>query len=166
MLIGGEGETFSPIVSNTERRNQFVESVTDFVLKYKFDGLDLDWEYPTQRLANSILHLFNTWLSYIFFFKFLEVVLHLIGKILCCYWRSWRKASSYTIFCWHQHWVRRNILLIKRMMFLLFLNILTICTLCKYYPTMKYKYEINLSTYAGAMIMVVHGMDILLQIHH
>lgn len=31
---------------------------------------------------------------------------------------------------------------------------------------MKYKYEINLSTYAGAMIMVVHGMDILLQIHH
>lgn len=30
-------------------RAKFVKSAVDFVLKYKFDGLDVDWEYPAQR---------------------------------------------------------------------------------------------------------------------
>ena len=30
-------------------RDFFADSVVTFVKKYNFDGLDVDWEYPTQR---------------------------------------------------------------------------------------------------------------------
>jgi GH18 family chitinase len=30
-------------------RDFFADSVVTFVKKYNFDGLDMDWEYPTQR---------------------------------------------------------------------------------------------------------------------
>ncbi|XP_055315783.1 probable chitinase 2 isoform X3 [Sitodiplosis mosellana] len=52
LAVGGWNEgsdNYSRLVANAERRKRFVKSATDFVLRYRFDGLDLDWEYPTQR---------------------------------------------------------------------------------------------------------------------
>ncbi|KAL0278401.1 UNVERIFIED_CONTAM: hypothetical protein PYX00_000231 [Menopon gallinae] len=50
--IGGwnEGsETYSHVVNNPQLRAVMVNSIYDFAVKYKFDGFDLDWEYPAQR---------------------------------------------------------------------------------------------------------------------
>lgn len=44
--IGGwsEGSTkYSHMVSNANSRKEFVHSVLDFLHKYDFDGLDIDW---------------------------------------------------------------------------------------------------------------------------
>ncbi|XP_034108119.1 probable chitinase 2 [Drosophila albomicans] len=52
LAIGGWNEgskNYSTLVANPLQRGQFVKQVTSFVRKYNFDGLDLDWEYPTQR---------------------------------------------------------------------------------------------------------------------
>lgn len=52
LAIGGWNEgskNYSRMAADREQRKRFVQSALDFVLKYKFDGLDLDWEYPAQR---------------------------------------------------------------------------------------------------------------------
>lgn len=52
LAIGGWNEgskNYSILASSPERRKVFVRSATDFIRKYNFDGLDLDWEYPAQR---------------------------------------------------------------------------------------------------------------------
>ncbi|KAH8250968.1 hypothetical protein KR026_001574, partial [Drosophila bipectinata] len=52
LAIGGWNEgsaNYSTLVSNDLLRGRFVKQVSSFVRKYDFDGLDLDWEYPTQR---------------------------------------------------------------------------------------------------------------------
>lgn len=49
--VGGwsEGSTkFSKIASSEDSRNQFVQSAISFMNKWNLDGLDIDWEYPTQ----------------------------------------------------------------------------------------------------------------------
>lgn len=55
LAIGGWNEgskNYSTLVANVQLRQQFVKQVSSFVRKYNFDGLDLDWEYPTQRGGN------------------------------------------------------------------------------------------------------------------
>lgn len=52
LAIGGWNEgskNYSLLVADPEQRRRFVKQVTTFIRKYNFDGLDLDWEYPTQR---------------------------------------------------------------------------------------------------------------------
>ncbi|XP_034832033.1 uncharacterized protein Cht6 [Maniola hyperantus] len=52
LAIGGwnEGSTrFSPMVAAKDRRREFVRNVIKFLRQNHFDGLDLDWEYPSFR---------------------------------------------------------------------------------------------------------------------
>ncbi|PVU90490.1 hypothetical protein BB561_004862 [Smittium simulii] len=39
---------FSPIAMTSKSRKVFADSVVDFVEKYGFDGVDIDWEYPVK----------------------------------------------------------------------------------------------------------------------
>lgn len=50
--VGGWNEgslKFSEVANDPVKRNRFVSSAVKFVKDHKFDGLDLDWEYPNQR---------------------------------------------------------------------------------------------------------------------
>lgn len=52
LAIGGWNEgskNYSMMAADPARRQRFVKQASEFVRKYNFDGLDLDWEYPTQR---------------------------------------------------------------------------------------------------------------------
>ncbi|XP_028035978.1 mucin-5AC [Bombyx mandarina] len=52
LAIGGwnEGSSrFSPMVASKERRKEFVRNAIKFLRQNRFDGLDLDWEYPAFR---------------------------------------------------------------------------------------------------------------------
>ncbi|XP_046747525.1 acidic mammalian chitinase-like [Diprion similis] len=40
---------FSEVVSSSTLRSNFVENAREFALKYDFNGIDIDWEYPAQR---------------------------------------------------------------------------------------------------------------------
>lgn len=40
------GDKYSRLVNNRSSRKKFIINVLDFMYKYGFDGLDVDWEYP------------------------------------------------------------------------------------------------------------------------
>uniref|UniRef100_A0A182S9A2 chitinase n=1 Tax=Anopheles maculatus TaxID=74869 RepID=A0A182S9A2_9DIPT len=50
VAIGGwndsAGDKYSRLVRSAQARKRFVDNVMQFIAKYNFDGLDLDWEYP------------------------------------------------------------------------------------------------------------------------
>lgn len=50
VAIGGwndsAGDKYSRLVRDAAARDRFIKHVTEFIEKYNFDGLDLDWEYP------------------------------------------------------------------------------------------------------------------------
>lgn len=52
VAIGGWNEgsaKYSAVAADPERRKVFIQDIIDFMKKYGFDGLDVDWEYPAQR---------------------------------------------------------------------------------------------------------------------
>ncbi|MFC4451289.1 glycoside hydrolase family 18 protein [Halorussus aquaticus] len=51
--------TFSDAASTAERRQRFAETAVDLMLKYNFDGLDLDWEYPDGSVRADDPHNFT-----------------------------------------------------------------------------------------------------------
>lgn len=46
---------FSAVAANETSRNQFAASAVEFLTKYGFDGLDIDWEFPVEG-GNNIPH--------------------------------------------------------------------------------------------------------------
>ncbi|XP_046398637.1 probable chitinase 2 [Ischnura elegans] len=52
LAVGGWNEgsqNYSAMAATANTRALFVASALDFIHNYDFDGLDLDWEYPSQR---------------------------------------------------------------------------------------------------------------------
>ncbi len=37
---------FSEIAANEDKRQKFADNIVQFMVRYGFDGVDLDWEYP------------------------------------------------------------------------------------------------------------------------
>ncbi|KAH8372865.1 hypothetical protein KR009_007002 [Drosophila setifemur] len=81
VAVGGWNEgskRFSLVASDPAKRSLFVDDVVKFMQRHGFDGLDLDWEYPSQRhsLDNADR------LNYINFLKELKEGLEPFGFML------------------------------------------------------------------------------------
>ena len=56
MMIGGWGahaDGFSMMAKDEKKRDEFCHSVNEHMKTYGFDGLDIDWEYPTVSADNE-----------------------------------------------------------------------------------------------------------------
>lgn len=55
--VGGWGiDGFSDAALTPESREIFAESIVEFLEKYNFDGVDIDWEFPVTGGAENIKH--------------------------------------------------------------------------------------------------------------
>ena len=50
---GGHADGFSMMAKDPKKRTEFCHSVNENIKKYKLDGVDIDWEYPTQSADNE-----------------------------------------------------------------------------------------------------------------
>jgi GH18 family chitinase len=58
LAIGGWGvDGFSQACSTVESRATFIDSIMETIQKNRFDGIDIDWEYPTSTAGGSLLPL-------------------------------------------------------------------------------------------------------------
>jgi chitinase len=57
VCVQGSAEAFRKAAATPESRHRFVQSVKEFVLKYSYDGVDMDWEVPEGQtdVANNVL---------------------------------------------------------------------------------------------------------------
>lgn len=57
MSIGGWGTSalFTEIMSKPAKMEKFISSSIELLLKYKFDGIDIDWEYPANNTEAQLL---------------------------------------------------------------------------------------------------------------
>ena len=56
LSLGGymaDSERFSAMVSDPQRRTEFVQSVVPFLNRFGFEGLDLDWNWPGMRQESN-----------------------------------------------------------------------------------------------------------------
>lgn len=75
LALGGwndsAGDKYSRLVNNPAARKKFIAQAVQFLEKYNFDGLDLDWEYPVcwQVCADDVNSLVNS--------SFLELIIRI-----------------------------------------------------------------------------------------
>lgn len=59
LALGGwndsAGDKYSRLVNSPSARKKFIDHVIQFIEKYDFDGLDLDWEYPVCWQVSAFL---------------------------------------------------------------------------------------------------------------
>ena len=56
LTVGGLGEGgFSQAVADAESREVFAQSLVDIMNDFEFDGIDLDWEYPDDKIKYTAL---------------------------------------------------------------------------------------------------------------
>lgn len=46
---------YAVMVADASKRKNFIDKAVTFLRKYNFDGLDIDWEYPTDKANFAVL---------------------------------------------------------------------------------------------------------------
>jgi chitinase len=57
VCVQGPASAFSKVAARLEARSHFAQNLKSFVLKYSYDGVDMDWEVPGSQaeVANDVL---------------------------------------------------------------------------------------------------------------
>ncbi|CAF0996804.1 unnamed protein product [Adineta steineri] len=71
---------FSDIAVSSESRNKFAQSCVEFIRKYSFDGVDIDWEYPVSGGLPGNIHRPEDKQNYVLLLKELRQELDKAGQ--------------------------------------------------------------------------------------
>jgi chitinase len=57
VCVQGSADAFRKVAASPEARFRFAQNLKDFILKYSYDGVDIDWEVPENQadVANDVL---------------------------------------------------------------------------------------------------------------